>query len=249
MTKMPTPKLTENEIVDYLRKTTLPTILVEGEDDAQIYRWIESKLGIFTANVLFCSGRKALLSIYRRKSEYSSAKVAWLADLDMWLFSASESDLGDVIFTTGYSIENDLYAGSSIESLLDVDEDAAHKSLLHVVCRWFSYEVEEYLSGSGFVVDVHINKVIDYARMDISLQYSAARGYKEPNADLVNDVYSQYALRLRGKNLMQAIVRFLSNSKRTAKYSYSGVLELCLKLFPENQYLERICQLIKARLA
>ena len=62
---MPTPRMTEMEIIEYLKRTRLPTLLVEGEDDALVYRWLENKLGIFAGSILICSGRDVLVSIYR----------------------------------------------------------------------------------------------------------------------------------------------------------------------------------------
>ncbi len=35
--------LTEEEIVQLLKRSALTTILVEGKDDMTIYRWIEEK--------------------------------------------------------------------------------------------------------------------------------------------------------------------------------------------------------------
>jgi hypothetical protein len=137
---MPTPKMTESEIISYLTKTSLPTILVEGEADAGIYRWLESQLGIFSGSFLICSGRDVLLSIYRRRGTFPHGKIAWLADLDMWRYSSPPTDLAGIIFTTGYSIENDLYAGSDIESLLEPAEQSQHAQLLRVICRWCAHQ-------------------------------------------------------------------------------------------------------------
>jgi hypothetical protein len=132
--------MTEKEIIDYLKRTSLPTLLVEGEDDAAIYRWLENRLGVFSGSVLFCSGRDVLFSIYRNRETFPHGKLAWLADLDMWRFSPPPSDLQGIVFTTGYSIENDLYAGSEIEALMEDDERSRHSRLLSALCRWFSFE-------------------------------------------------------------------------------------------------------------
>jgi hypothetical protein len=160
--------MTEKEIVDYLGKTALPTLLVEGEDDAAIYRWLEQQLGVFSGSILFCGGRDVLISIYRNRSTFPHKKVAWLADLDMWKFSAPPLDLAGIVFTTGYSIENDLYAGSDIESLLEAAERTQHSQLLKVVSRWFAFEVLEHQAGRLVEVGTHINRVVDFATMDIS---------------------------------------------------------------------------------
>jgi hypothetical protein len=246
---MPTPKMTESEIISYLSKTSLPTLLVEGEDDAGIYRWLESQLGIFTGSILICSGRNVLLSIYRRRSTFPHGKIAWLADLDVWRYSSPPVDLVGVIFTTGYSIENDLYVGSDIESLLEPAERSRHAQLLGVVCRWFAFEILESQAGRAALMATHINRVVDFSAMDISVEFRTFRNFTEPEAALVNQLVSNYKLQLRGKTLLQVLVNYLSDSSRNPKYSYGAIIELCLKLYPNNPYIQRILREARACLA
>lgn len=159
---MPTPKPTEAEIISYLQRTELPTLLVEGDDDAKIYRYLERRLGIFSGSTLACSGREVLISIYRKRNTFRHGKLAWLADLDLWKFSTPPSDLDGIIFTAGYSIENDLYAG---------------------------------------------------------------------------------------KILLQTLVKFLSGQQRDPKYGYSAVVEICLKLYPSNPYIQQILDRAQVQLS
>jgi len=237
---MPTPKMTESEIITYLGKTSLPTLLVEGDADAGIYRWVERQLGIFSGSILVCSGRDVLISIYKRRGTFPHGKIAWLADLDMWRYSSPPADLAGIIFTAGYSIENDLYADSDIESLLEPAERSQHARLLGVVCRWFAFEILEYQAGRTALTASHINQVVDFAVMDISAVFRAFRSFAEPDATLVNQLVSDYKLQLRGKTLLQVIVKYLSDSRRNPKYSYGSIIELCLKLYPNNRYIHRI---------
>ena len=197
---MPTPKMTEAEIVSYLGKTSLPTLLVEGDDDADIYRWLEGQLGTFTGSILICSGRDVLISIYRRRTTFPHGKLAWLADLDMWRYSAPPADLSGIIFTTGYSIENDLYAGSDIESLLEVAERSEHARLVAVVCRWFAFEIAEFQAGRAPMSGTHINRVVDYATLDISAAFCRRSAVSQNLHPLVNQVVSDYKLQLRGED-------------------------------------------------
>lgn len=246
---MPTSPMTEDEIIDYLRKTSLPTLLVEGKDDAIIYRWLEDQLGVFTGSVLICSGRNVLISIFRKRETFRHGKIAWLADSDMWRFSQPPADLQGIIFTTGYSIENDLYAGSQIESLLEEVERIQHSRLLSVVCRWFAFEVLEFLAGRDVQVDYHIARIVDRSAMDICPEFVGFRGYSEPPVSLVNRVLAGYALDLRGHTLMQVLITYLSDSRRTPKYSYAAIVELCLKLYPDNPYIKRLISEANRQLA
>ena len=246
---MPTPTMTEDEIIGYLKKTSLPTLLVEGADDASIFRWLETETGIAPGSILPCSGRQTLISIFQKRSTFTHGKLAWLADLDMWRFTQPPPDVSGIIFTTGYSIENDLYAGSQIESLLEPVERVRHEQLINIVCRWFAFEVLEFEAGRPPLVDLHINQLVDYQAMDLSPAYCSQRGYAEPPASKVSDLLKNYKLDIRGKNLLQALVRFLSDSKRNPKYSYSAVTEMCLKLYRNNPHMNRIIEAIKLQIA
>ncbi len=237
------------EIISYLGKTSLPTLLVEGEDDADIYRWLEGQLGIFTGSILICSGRDTLISIYRKRSTFTHRKLAWLADLDMWRYSVPPPDLTGIIFTTGYSIENDLYAGSDIESLLETAERSQHARLLAVACRWFAYEILESQSGRLTKCATNINRVVDFSIMDISPAFVIHRGYTEPPLSLVDQLAGDYKLQLRGKTLLEVLVKYLSDSNRNPKYGYAAIVELCLKLYPNNPYIQRIITEAKSSLS
>jgi hypothetical protein len=227
----------------------LPTLLVEGEDDALIYRWLESQLGIFAGSILICSGRDVLVSIYRQRASIAHGKIAWLADRDMWLFYPPPADLAGIIFTTGYSIENDLYAGSEIESLLEPAERSQHSVLIQLACRWFAFEILESQAGRDAHVDHHIKRIVDFAAMDLDTVFCAARGYSEPDASFAGSILANYKLQLRGKTLLQALVHYLSDARRNPKYSYASILELCLKLYPANPHIGRIIAEAKAQLA
>jgi hypothetical protein len=198
--------MTEAEIVRYLGKTSLPTILVEGSDDARIYRWLEERIGVGAGTILFCSGRDVLISIYRKRDTFPHGKLAWLADRDMWRFDPQPVDLAGIIFTTGYSIENDLYAGSDIETLLETTEHVLFTRLIRVLCRWFAFEVGEFRAGRPHEAAHHVNRVVDYAAMDLRPDFRTLRSYVEPVATQVDALATDYKLSLRGKTLIQAIV-------------------------------------------
>ena len=61
--------LTEDEIVELLKRSSLTSVIVEGKDDMTIYRWIEEKIGISKANFLPCGGRNTLLKVFVILSE------------------------------------------------------------------------------------------------------------------------------------------------------------------------------------
>lgn len=134
--------LTVNEIIAYLKRTNLPTVLVEGTDDKSVYRYIENRLGELDADILICNGRDALLEIFTRRNEFSAAKVAFVADRDMWYFTGIPDEYQNgVIFSAGYSLENDLYVKEIFEGLLEKEEKRKFMDLIQELSRWFAFEV------------------------------------------------------------------------------------------------------------
>ena len=194
--------MTEKEIVDYIKRTSLSTLLVEGSNDAAIYRWLEYRLGVFSGNLLFCPGRDVRISIYRSREMFAHGKLAWLADLDMWRFSRPPSDLGGIVFTTGYSIENDLYAGTQIEALLDEHERSRHTRLLGILCRWFSFEVLEYLAGRDVQTAHHVRRMVDLDAMEMHSEFATQRGYSEPDPSFVTSLLADYKLSFAGRRFL-----------------------------------------------
>ena len=69
----------------------------------------------------FVGGRSNLFAVYDRKSEFGHLPVAFIADQDKELFTQLPAGYEEIIWTQGYSIENDLYAGAepSLENLMD----------------------------------------------------------------------------------------------------------------------------------
>lgn len=237
MTKSP---LSVDEIVSLLKKTSLPTLLVEGIDDFAVYRWIESRLNEFGIDILPCSGRDPLLRVYDRRAEYAQSNVAFIADRDMWLFTSIPTQYQGVIWTDGYSIENDLYEPSKLDELLLPNELASMNLLLSNLIKWFAFEVEEYRAGRDAHVKFHPNKIIKPETTELSAEFCLERGYAEPSSQTIQEVASNYKLKIRGKNLFQLLVRYLSSGSRTPKYSAIQLSDIALRMSDNNSRLNRI---------
>ncbi len=67
---------TVDELVSTLRRSKLPTVVVEGRDDMQIFRWMEDLLEVHEVDILGVGGRPNLFAIYDRKSEFAHLPVA-----------------------------------------------------------------------------------------------------------------------------------------------------------------------------
>jgi hypothetical protein len=240
--------MTAEEIVATLQKSSLPTVLVEGSDDLTVYRWIEDQLGTLNANMLPCGGRSILLVVYARRDEFSGLKTAFVADRDMWYFTAIPAGYPDIIWTDGYSVENDVYEPSNIETYLTALESLEFDMLLGELVRWFAFEVEEHRAGREARVATHPSRIIPPGQSSLCQRFVDKRGFSEPSSATVAEVTANYKLAVRGKLLFQLLVRFLSATNRTPKYSHAATVDVALRSTLNNPRLARIINEIRAAL-
>ena len=246
---MSLPPLTADEWVRTLRRSSLPTVLVEGKDDMRIYRWVEERLGTRKTNVQAVGDRNKLLSIFERRREFPDLPVAFVADRDMWLFSGIPSDYDGVIWTEGYSIENDLYVDAELENLLDAGKVQEHQQLLDAIVEWFAFEVEEYLAGRCYKVSNHCNDVVLLGQTRINEGFRKKRGVRPPSKETHRQVQEEYQLQLRGKLLFQMLIRFLSASDRYRNFGYKKLYEIAFGVTPPHPLRDRLVQKIKRTIA
>ena len=246
---MPRPTMTVDEWVATLSHLDFPMLLVEGDDDMRIYRWLQERVGNQEVGVEPVGGRKTLLSIYARRDEYAHLPVAFLADRDLWLFSGIPPDYPDIVWTLGYSIENDLYAGAELENLLNADEAEDHGKILDVIIEWFAFEVEEYLAKREALVDTSCYTVVPLGKTQMDEGFRDNRGFRPPNEEFYQRIKAAYQLELRGKTLFEILTRFLSASDREVKHSTFGLYEIALKVTPSHELMNRLMKEIDRTIA
>jgi len=244
---MPSFDVTADEIVATLARSNLPAILVEGKDDMSIYRWIENRIG-YSGYVLPCGGRNQLLEIFDRKEEFHHLHTAFIADKDMWLFTAVPEEYFEVIWTEGYSIENDLYAGANLEVLLEPKEAADFNLVMDCIIEWFAFEVEQYRGGEIAETNKHPNEIVPIGEHTISERFKAIRGFCPPSQETIAEIRENHKLKIRGKLLFDLLTRYLSASSRAIKHSTKALYEISFKTTPEHIYMNRLTQQILSAL-
>ena len=246
---MPVPDPTVDELVAALRRSALPTVVVEGKGDMPIFRWVEERLGSRNANVQSTGGRDKLLSVYERRQEFPNLPVAFVADRDMWLFSGIPSNYDGVIWTEGYSIENDLYADAELENLLAAEEMQEHQQLRDAIVEWFAFEVEECLAGRDYKVSSHCNDVVPPSQTRIDEIFIKSRNFRTPGEEIHRQVREAYQLQLRGKLLFQMLIRYLSAPDRKRKHSYSDLYNKAFGMTPPHPLRDRLVEGIEQTMA
>ncbi len=250
---MPTPNpMTVEHLVGVLRRARKPNIVVEGDDDVIIYRELAKRIGIIDVVLLPSGGRNNLLQIYERRGEFSQVPVAFIADQDMWMFSGIEPGYDEVIWTTGYSIENDLYSDAGLERLLDENETVEHQQILDSISTWFAFAVEEYLAGNSPQLDLHCDGMVPPGKTELDADFCTRQGFHVPDPDRVKQIRSAYKLLLRGKQLFQLLVRFLSKPSHgfeKASLNDYALYNFALRMPGSHTLLDRLMEEVKHKIA
>lgn len=232
---------TVDEIVNSLKRSNNPIILIEGTDDIFIYRYLKSKLNNTLVSLQPCGGRTNLFSIHDRRSEFSEKNIIFVADKDAYRFVGIPNEREDIIFTSGYCIENDIYHGSSIERIIDEEDKNEHELLRTIIGKWFAFEVDKYKSAipnssdASLSVATHINVVSPLGSRHMCPNFSRKVGYSEPDAMFVEYIFKEYNLNIRGKQLFQMLSRFLSKKGRFSSFSDKNLIEIAIK--QDNNHL------------
>ena len=236
---LPTPV----EIIGTLKRSFLVTILVEGTSDTFVYRRLRSLCKSDPmVTMLYCGGRNRLFEVFSRRAEFESAKVVFIADLDSYRFDGIPDEYEEIVFTSGYCVENDIYHGSKVCNLLEPDEITKLDKLRELIGTWVAFELESHnarkLAGhnSTLAVSKHINQVCP-TDQEICPKFRTAISYSEPKQETVQHVFSEYDLNVRGKQLFQMVARYLSVAGRRSKFSVENLIEVAISQEPSNCFL------------
>ena len=238
-----------DEIIAAINHSKLPTVFVEGPEDMFVFNRIEESLGSMRANFFACGDRKILLEVYGRRGEITNTSFCFLADKDMWFFSKVPHEYAEVIFTHGYSIENDLYNDSDIENVLNAEERKTHALLIHGVSEWFAFEVDKYLQNGEYRSDPILSRLVPIPGFDCCPKYLNEIGFYKPPKELEGFISQNYKMAFRGKLLFEIIVRFThAPQRKKRKYSYDALIELSVVYGLKGKLVSQLIKLIKEKL-
>jgi len=258
------PLYTVNELVSVLRHSSEPTILVEGPDDMMVYRWLKQHIKPLKASPMSCGGRNNLLSVYERRNEFSPVKTVFLADQDLYVFLGIPNEYSDVIWTAGYSIENDIYAGSTkLDDLLDEEELHDYEKLIEEIIEWFAFEVEKHKKASDSKIDIKIlydnrqpvSENEAYIRMNhsdnntcVNVNLVLGKNFSPPNQNLVSEIKNDFKLKLRGKIIFAVLSVYFNDKNRQVKYRKEALYEIGAKPVDKHRYMKRLILEINQKL-
>ena len=239
---------TVDELYELLKRTSLPTVLVEGKDDIIFYRKIEEDLSEFGVDMLPAGNKGAVLDLYKKlSSEASPLPIIYVVDNDLWVhgFVDAEEKPDEVITTKGYSIENDLYSDGELESLCSGVELAKFRGELDRFLYWYALAVSRKLHDRDSAFRTHPGKILD----DVEFYDSETALIDNENYPdhLLAELKANYSSLLRGKSLFALLVRELSSKQRVTKFSVKQLMEIGASRRGENY--QRLSSNIRSALA
>lgn len=212
---------TIDEIFELLKRSSLPTVLVEGKDDIIFYRAIEQELNEYGVDMLPAGNKFSVLEIRRRLKETSiSIPMVYVVDNDLWIHGSPETDVKDdqLVCSSGYSIENDMYSDGELEKFLYPDEQQVFQDELKKFLEWYTLAVSRHMRGATEnSFRTHPGKLLDDT-VYLKEQLELLEGEEYP-ADLLADISTRYHVVLRGKSLFALLLRRLSHRSRDIKFS------------------------------
>jgi hypothetical protein len=221
-----------HEIVETIKRTSLPTIISEGKDDAIVSRPIERHCADIGISFLPVGGKGRALDVWKNLPLHIRNRNALWIDQDLWVFFGvpNEFVLDRVILSTGYSVENDIFSDYDFKNLMSDAEIQNFHETLTIVASWFGNAVSRIEAGEVVELKRHPNDVLNELQGEFR---------HDPY-----DVESCYLIKLRGKTLMSLYLKVLSNKTRSSKYSGHNLLELGASVY--GPCLQRIETEIRA---
>lgn len=234
--------MTASEVVSTLRNSSLPTLIVEGRSDMVLYQAIEEMCFANSIDVMPVGSRTTLFEVHSRRAEFSKTPVAFLADRDMFAFGSIPPEHSGIIFTSGYSIENDILAGGKAFRILSKKHVPLWSNVLSAMSQWFASVVHRYLNGEAVEYKQHPCQIVDFANASLKPAATAnvlSIAVLSPQAKTVLDTP---ILKLRGHTLLDGFGHFLATVKQNPKCNKDVLLRMDLVSWESNNSINKLIE-------
>lgn len=222
--------MTTDEIIGTIKHSNDLIILVEGIDDIRIYRWLLESIGKGDC-LLSTSGSNTLKAVFRRKNEFEDKKVIFITDKDVLVYSDSiSSEYNGIVFTKGYSIENDLYQGKKLyDDFFDKKDRELFDKALDSFLLYYARELDNLKEGKDYNFREKPEKILE--KNDFKLKKNLYPNPPTPTEGSLTQLKEKYDLLVRGHSLFKLIAMVLHRKKRESKYKEDNIYEICYKCY------------------
>ena len=243
--------LTTNEIVASLARSSSYNLVVEGKDDMTIFRFISERTGL---NLLPCGGKANLLEVYKRRNEFKDSKVIFFVDKDLWVFQNIPEEYSEIIFTEGYSIENDIIADSKIFEFYSKTEINIYELAKSELAKWWANEIIAYKLKSETHFSSSIYQVLDGLKNNPpkpTVKNGLIKSEIENDSvyqSTLHEINRKFELVFRGHQLLQLHQYLFSITKDSAIRSLSKGLSSMVSILGDSPYLKNdISKIIESK--
>ena len=225
-------------------------LIVEDSHDVDIFQRLVKRHGFSEVQIHASESRANLLHLYGRRDDFSHVPVVFIADRDMWLFEGIPVGYEDIIFTTGFSIENDIYAEAKLERLLEPHETAKHQQILISAIKVFALEVERYKKQGLSTGYLSLEELDPSGLIEIGLDFRTRHDFFQPDPKLIQYIKENYKLHLRGEWLFQILCRFLNAHGRDFKFDITprNLCRIALEMSESNLWIDKLMQQVEQKL-
>jgi hypothetical protein len=246
MTKENDEQLNVDELIATLRNSSLPTLIVEGRSDMTVFQSFEEECLSGKIDIFPAGSRTNLLAIYSRRDEYPKANVAFLADSDLCAYHAVPSQYAGIIFTEGYSLENDILVGGKGLKVVSRKNRDHWAKVLAAMSHWFASVVHRCLAGESVGYKLHPNQVVDFQTGEVRPIFSGDLIEGESLCNEAARILQSPIRYLRGHTLIDGLGHFLAEVKQRPKCSKEFLLHLDLVSWEDNTALSRLVSEIRS---
>ncbi len=232
---MPISEPTVDELIPMFNRSSLPIIAVEGETDENVIRMLEEKVGI-PGIIVPVGGRGNLFSLIRRLADIKNPSVVFLADQDMYCIEGGHFTNDRLVYTWGYSIENDIIAGSRINKLIWPNERSQFEMIKSLAIKYFAWEYEAAKrQGRSPVWKVALPTIIDPAKLRYLPTVKESEAIAALETKLSRKMHRNYRKLVRGKQLLQIYMFILNRKGRKSRFTNGALLDSCISLGPNRR--------------
>ncbi len=214
------------EAIATLSRSSLPTIVVEGTDDILVYRELETYHNGSFLSVFPVGGRDAVLSLFDSRSAMESGTVLFIADQDSWVIQGIPEPYHhpDLLLSNGYSIENDVIRDGNLINLMSASEKESFASELDRFIVWYTVAFHSFCEDQNERIAIHPNEVFNRAGLVTSSANDIA--HSETLRDLQAIILADPFRLIRGKSLLNLIMRHLSYTGRSVRHNGRALMEM-----------------------
>ena len=213
------------ELISTLERSSLPTIVVEGKYDIIIYRKIEELLEDIV-DVLPAGGRGKVLGIFdsiKTNPKLQAKKLIFIDDKDTWVNTGIPTKYQQdiLIFTNGYSIENDVFIDYGCEQILEIEDSSIKNQFLadkEKFIHWYALALQATLNGENLTKEREIARDPNEVLGNEYSKFIALTANEIYPTELQSNLKENYPLQIRGKSLLNLFRKHLKHHSSKAMF-------------------------------